>query len=529
MRTLTEGTLSTLSRRAAAAAATAFFVLSALGGIVHAQPDLSGIEEQIVVVRAFDLVGMALGDISGLAVGSGLVVTNAQMLRGAETFVVVVSDGAQEFTAEIRSLDERSGVAILEAERLSTTGARFALDDPDEDPEQGDVVYVPRFAGDGSLDDLTARGLIAEVRRLEPDLQGERALLLYRHNAAITAREYGMPMLNDCGDVIGLIRPDPDMSLRDLNDRSDPGESTFGVAGAEIRRALATLDTEVETAETPCLDANATVEQQEERARQLEDDAQLARDAADAARREAEEAREQAREAQTRAAALEADAAVSEAERDAAREAAETLLAAAKEKEAELDDLEQRADAAREQARVADQRVARLERERRLFSAALVAGGVLLLAVGFMSWRLLRRRGRQLAEAEAARSETDEKLAAAVTPASFSCLLEGTDENGRSVVIKIDAAQLGLPDGVIVGRNPAQAGVVFDHPEASREHFRLTARGGNLSIENLNSTNGTFVNGTALLTGQATELSPGDEIGIGAAIRMKLSVDRDVP
>ena len=257
-------------------------------------------------MRAFDLVGMALGDISGLVVGSGLVVTNAQMLRGAETFVVVVSDGAQEFTAEIRSLDERSGVAILEAERLSTTGARFALDDPNEDPEQGDVVYVPRFAGDGSLDDLTARGLIAEVRRLEPDLQGERALLLYRHNAAITAREYGMPMLNDCGEVIGLIRSDPDMSLRDLNDRSDPGESTFGVAGAEIRRALATLDTEVETAETPCLDANATVEQQEERARQLEDDAQLARDAAAEARREAEEARAQAREAQTRAAALEA-------------------------------------------------------------------------------------------------------------------------------------------------------------------------------------------------------------------------------
>ena len=56
---------------------------------------------------------------------------------------------------------------------------------------------------------------------------------------------------------------------------------------------------------------------------------------------------------------------------------------------------------------------------------------------------------------------------------------------GRVVVVKIEAAQLGSPDGIVVGRNPAQAGVVLDHPEASREHFRVTASHGTLSIEDL--------------------------------------------
>ena len=524
------GNLADDARRArtgqlACLAAAVLLAIGVPASSTQAQPDLSAIEDHIVVVRAFERTRMALGDIAGLAVGNGLVVTNAQMLRGAETVVVVTPGGAQEFAAELRSVDERSGIAVLAAEQMHAGGARFALDDPAADPEQGDIVHVPRFAVDGSLEVVPAPGLIAELRRLEPDLQGERELLLYRHNAAVTAREYGMPILNDCGEVVGLIRPDPDLSLRDLNDRVGPGESTFSVAGAEVRRALAELGVQVQAADTPCADVNATVAQQAARARALEDDARQARDAAEAARLDAEEARARAAEAHRRAAALQADAAATAAERDAAREEAEQLQAAAEEKEAELDDLERRANAARAQAREAEQRVAQLEQERLRFVGALVAGAVVLLAVGLLYWR----RRHQLAESEAARRETQDKLAAAVTPASFSCLLEGADEDGRSVVLKIDAAQLGSPEGVVVGRNPERAGVVLDHPEASRRHFRMAADGDKLSIEDLDSTNGTLLNGAAIPAGRPAGLSHGDEIGVGAAVRQTLSIKRSTP
>ena len=91
-------------------------------------------------------------------------------------------------------------------------------------------------------------------------------------------------------------------------------------------------------------------------------------------------------------------------------------------------------------------------------------------------------------------------------------------------MVKIDAAQLGAPDGVVVGRNPVQAGVLLDHPEASREHFRLTVRDGDLFIRDLNSTNGTLVNGTNLQPGHDAKLSDGDQIGVGAAIQVRVTL-----
>ena len=202
----------------------------------------------------------------------------------------------------------------------------------------------------------------------------------------------------------------------------------------------------------------------------------------------------------------------------------------AAEKEAARVALEQQADTALAQARNAQARATALQQQlaqaQRRFYVTLVAGALVLLAVVLIAWRFARRRRLELAESEAARRATDEQLAAAVTPAPFSCLLEGTDPDGRRVVIKIGAEQLGAPDGIVVGRNPAQAGVVLDHPEASREHFRLAARGSTLSILDLHSTNGTFVNGTELAPEQATVLSPGDEIRVGAAVHLTVSIDQ---
>ncbi len=119
----------------------------------------------------------------------------------------------------------------------------------------------------------------------------------------------------------------------------------------------------------------------------------------------------------------------------------------AAEKEAARVALEQQADTALAQARNAQARATALQQQlaqaQRRFYVTLVAGALVLLAVVLIAWRFARRRRLELAESEAARRATDEQLAAAVTPAPFSCLLEGTDPDGRRVVIKIGAEQLG--------------------------------------------------------------------------------------
>jgi len=60
--------------------------------------------------------------------------------------------------------------------------------------------------------------------------------------------------------------------------------------------------------------------------------------------------------------------------------------------------------------------------------------------------------------------------------------------------------------------------IVINDPEVSRHHGRLTRGGGGYTLEDLGSTNGTFVNGQRL-TG-ARPLSGGDVIGLGETVTL---------
>jgi pSer/pThr/pTyr-binding forkhead associated (FHA) protein len=79
-----------------------------------------------------------------------------------------------------------------------------------------------------------------------------------------------------------------------------------------------------------------------------------------------------------------------------------------------------------------------------------------------------------------------------------------------------------MPAGVrTVGRSTG-ADFIVDAPLVSRVHCRLTALpDGGLEVQDLESTNGTFVNGARV---QSARLSPGDRIGVG---RVELIALRD--
>ncbi|MEW5959816.1 MAG: FHA domain-containing protein [Chloroflexota bacterium] len=65
---------------------------------------------------------------------------------------------------------------------------------------------------------------------------------------------------------------------------------------------------------------------------------------------------------------------------------------------------------------------------------------------------------------------------------------------------------------IVIGREEG-TDVPLHDPEASRRHALVSWQGGQYVIEDLGSTNGTFVNGIQLTAPQA--LNPGDSIGIG--------------
>lgn len=93
-------------------------------------------------------------------------------------------------------------------------------------------------------------------------------------------------------------------------------------------------------------------------------------------------------------------------------------------------------------------------------------------------------------------------------------------QRGRSVGKEFTLAD----DEIYIGRWDADGGIFpdidldSDDPEAkvSRRHARITRRDGQFYIEDLGSTNGTFINrGRRLLPGDRQAINDGDEIIIG--------------
>lgn len=75
--------------------------------------------------------------------------------------------------------------------------------------------------------------------------------------------------------------------------------------------------------------------------------------------------------------------------------------------------------------------------------------------------------------------------------------------------------QVDILGPVMVGRSPS-SDIVIDEPFVSATHARFTLQGPALVLEDLNSTNGTLVNGHPI--SQPVTLRDGDEVQVGDAI-----------
>ncbi len=82
-------------------------------------------------------------------------------------------------------------------------------------------------------------------------------------------------------------------------------------------------------------------------------------------------------------------------------------------------------------------------------------------------------------------------------------LLRGSESSERFVV----------GEGGLIGRGAESVQFLLDHPHVSRRHASVTVEGRRVVIADLDSSNGTFVNGRQIT--KATTLVPGDRIDIG--------------
>jgi serine/threonine protein kinase len=77
-----------------------------------------------------------------------------------------------------------------------------------------------------------------------------------------------------------------------------------------------------------------------------------------------------------------------------------------------------------------------------------------------------------------------------------------------------EGTEIQVEDELVIGRQASEEGQLGQDAEISREHAKISRSGENFAIEDLGSTNGTFVNGRRI--SKAEILSPGDRIQVGA-------------
>ncbi len=347
-------------------------------------------------------------------------------------------------------------------------------------------------------------GALASIQASESDSKPD----YYLHNALVGKKNMGGALFNNCGEVVGVIVPKPGwfsttqkgtayavpaiwlidkFNLHGLQPIRVPDTCLSDADQAAEKVRLATEAKQVAA-------AAKEVAIQEAKRKQAE---------LDALKQKSEEEQGASEEERQR---LKADI---EARQKEAKEASDKATAAQEEHEKA-----QRAEKEAKEALAETQRVAQ-EREDQYMMWGII-GAVTLLLLLLLVWVLKQRTvTRERREKVAATSHAEEVQANLTareedearirrTPTVF---FEGVDSTGQNFALRIPGASIATAPGAVVGRNPSGSDFVLNHPQVSRRQFRLFADGKQLFIVDLDSTNGTRVDGKKLGAGEETVLT----------------------
>ena len=89
-------------------------------------------------------------------------------------------------------------------------------------------------------------------------------------------------------------------------------------------------------------------------------------------------------------------------------------------------------------------------------------------------------------------------------------------------LLRADGRPVPVADGGELGRNGHYAGLFDDVKTVSRRHAKVVCEADQWKIEDLGSTNGTWVNGRRLAQGEALPLSAGDTVQLSLSCELKV-------
>ena len=469
-----------------------FFV----GSPVAADIDSELVRESLVQVRAYDN-NRVVAEATGFVINDeGHVLTNAHLIKQSAQLTVLSLTTGAEILSQQTFINEDMNLALLHVQGLGLPPLQLS----EQGADVGRIVRTLKYATAQTVQ--LSQGAIGVYHDIPGMTAAAPTVHMLEHNAMISSREFGMPLFNECGQVIAMNMPAPD-AVHWLTGRiAEPEGKVLALRSNDIIAALKDQGIAHTVVTDVCLSAVA-------RAQRTAMQKQQAAAAAIAAQQQAEQARQQAEVAKA-----EAETAQAAAEEDAAR----------KKREAETADAARLA--AEETTRHKQEEAERLQQEQAHKEQQLlwaVATGTTLILLALLGWFLSARAKRKKLQSAAAQLGTAKQEAEAARqaaakapqPAPFKCILEGQDNTGRPFTLSIPALALGDPAGVVLGRSPADSEFIIDHDEISREHIRLTCTNDRLYAQDLDTLNGTMVNGNRLQPQEQALLQDKDRLQMG--------------
>ena len=498
-----------------------FAVAASLAAATHAQPDAEAMRKSIVQIVIMGEKGEVRRVGSGFAVAQGgQVLTAAHLVLGERRVVAVPFATGAELVARVVRPDERADLALLAVNGLDLPPLELAKDGF----APGRLVYSGGVWSDSGELLLVASAGVEVPASMAQGAVGKHdevpaedalpAVMLIQHNAMIPIPGYGGPLLNECGEVVGINRGAPGVAARKLRRGQAPEGVTHASGATAIVALLQLAGVEFTQSDASCVEARMEAEARaaeaqakaeeaavdaEEKGQQLEQRQKELETAAERVSELEEQYEEAVRTGAAEADSLRTNLESARGEREAAQIAVANI-------EAEL-------------ATLQAQRIQEAKAERRRLIAIVAVATVLVVLIIVAAIIFHRRRSQELALAQqqAAHAQQEAQWAREETGAADfpDCLLTGETDAGRPVSIKVPGSLL-AGKGAVIGRSPRQATFLVDDKTLSREHARLFGADGVLYIEDLATTNGTRVNGRQIPSRTPVPLTEGDALELGA-------------
>ena len=228
-----------------------FFIIvtSVFAYPVSARIDVESVTSSLVKVRSY-VDNRIVVEGSGFVVSDGYIVTNAHLLVEAESITVLSLKSGAEYVARLNGeLHADRNLALLRVTGLGLPSLNLA----EQGAEVGRAVETLQFTGDTEVQVVV--GSIGAYQNVPPLPEAESNPGFYQHNALVSSAGYGMPLFNECGDVVGMNVPDPTKERWPFQNAANPAGSVSALMNKEIITILTASNIPHTIVEEECLSA----------------------------------------------------------------------------------------------------------------------------------------------------------------------------------------------------------------------------------------------------------------------------------